>query len=245
MNKLKLSFLLSLSWMLSACVSEPTYELEETFSLPYANTAIVNSADPIKITLNDVNDSRCPSDVVCVWAGAVTTDLTLVYGDQELPVQLSLGLENNTSTASIGGSDQYTVELLNVTPYPVAATPTENEDYNAELVVHFDGQACTAQYAPQCGLKQITCVTTPCQPIYQTYSNSCKLELDNAELAFEGECGDIEGQSVPVKNDEPMACIEIYAPVCGIVSTDIKTYSNSCYAEVAGALIISDEHCTD
>lgn len=34
-------------------------------------------------------------------------------------------------------------------------------------------QMCTKEYAPVCGLVEIQCVTTPCDPIPQTFSNAC------------------------------------------------------------------------
>lgn len=239
----KLSVLASLAWIITGCVSEPVYELEETFSLPHSKTATVNSADPIRVTFDNVEDSRCPSDVVCVTAGSVTTDITLQYAGEEQAVQLALGTQQTSPTTAIGDDNQYTVELLSVSPYPETSTPTDTSQYSAELVVHFDPTVCSALYAPQCGLQQVTCITTPCQPVYKTFSNSCRLETENADFAFDGECGDIEGQAVPIKSEEPMACIEIYAPVCGIVGTEISRYSNGCYAEVAGALVIPDHHC--
>jgi len=42
------------------------------------------------------------------------------------------------------------------------------------------------------------------------------------------------------KIDPTAACIEIFDPVCGC---DGETYSNSCYAEIAGVTSFTDGEC--
>ncbi len=43
--------------------------------------------------------------------------------------------------------------------------------------------------APICGLKQIECITTPCEPIKRTYSNYCALKADSqAHFLHSGSC---------------------------------------------------------
>lgn len=71
--------------------------------------------------------------------------------------------------------------------------------------------ACTQQYEPVCGAKQVQCVTTPCYPVYETYGNSCMLGLDkNAYFIHEGEC--TEGETGPVIPPEP------YVPPKGCIA---------------------------
>jgi Kazal-type serine protease inhibitor domain len=41
----------------------------------------------------------------------------------------------------------------------------------------------------------------------------------------------------------PIFCTEQYAPVCGRVGAEYKTYSNSCLARAAGAKIVQDGRC--
>lgn len=51
--------------------------------------------------------------------------------------------------------------------------------------------ACTMEYAPVCGSVQVQCITAPCNPIKQTFSNSCMARASNATNLTIGECGDI------------------------------------------------------
>lgn len=51
-----------------------------------------------------------------------------------------------------------------------------------------DNQICTMEYAPVCGEQQVQCVTTPCDPIKQTYGNKCMANAANAKVLYEGEC---------------------------------------------------------
>ncbi len=50
--------------------------------------------------------------------------------------------------------------------------------------------ACTKEYKPVCASKPIVCVTTPCNPIQQTYSNRCVAGAEGATVLYEGSCRD-------------------------------------------------------
>lgn len=50
------------------------------------------------------------------------------------------------------------------------------------------GVACTAEYRPVCGQKQVVCITTPCNPVQQTYGNVCTARADSATVLYEGQC---------------------------------------------------------
>ena len=50
-------------------------------------------------------------------------------------------------------------------------------------------EVCTAIYQPVCGLVNVQCVTTPCPPIDQTFSNSCEAcKSPLVESYTEGAC---------------------------------------------------------
>lgn len=48
--------------------------------------------------------------------------------------------------------------------------------------------ACTKEYKPVCGAKPITCITAPCNPIEETFSNRCMMNAAGATLIKEGAC---------------------------------------------------------
>lgn len=48
---------------------------------------------------------------------------------------------------------------------------------------------CTMDYAPVCGVVEVQCVTTPCDPVSQTFSNSCSACSQGNVVSYtEGEC---------------------------------------------------------
>src|SRR3989344_645786 len=55
-----------------------------------------------------------------------------------------------------------------------------------------------------CGSKPIVCITTPCNPIQQTYGNRCTMEADGAKFLYEGQC----------KNERICPAIAYQRPIC-------------------------------
>lgn len=108
--------------------------LNTEFNLKYGQIADLQPGG-IEIKFSQViNDSRCPSKVICVWQGQVvigldilkygrkvsTLNLTLVPGRDSLPVQFL---------------DKYTVKLIQVSPYPSYGQQILLQDYIARIVV--------------------------------------------------------------------------------------------------------------
>ena len=51
-------------------------------------------------------------------------------------------------------------------------------------------EACTMQYEPVCGLVQVECITTPCNPVPETFGNGCSACGNDRVISYtEGECG--------------------------------------------------------
>jgi hypothetical protein len=88
------------------------------------------------------NDSRCPTQVSCVWEGAVTAvvDVTIA-GQPGKTVTLTIAgqdRETDESRAQVGG---YTIRLTALTPYPAEPQPIDQGDYVATVVVDKAGSA--------------------------------------------------------------------------------------------------------
>jgi hypothetical protein len=46
-------------------------------------------------------------------------------------------------------------------------------------------------------------------------------------------------------NPVPTVCTEQYVPVCGRVGTRLRSYSNACFARLAGAAVVAGGQCAD
>ena len=94
----------------------------------------------IKVT----DDSRCPSDVTCIWAGEVKVVLNItIDGEDSGETILTLGANNNDdqNVKNIGG---YYVKVIAVNPYPVSTKIIGQSDYIVTLIVNttIDEQVC-------------------------------------------------------------------------------------------------------
>lgn len=52
---------------------------------------------------------------------------------------------------------------------------------------------CTMEYAPVCGTVQVQCITTPCDPVRETFGNACMAGAAKATDITTGECAPIVG----------------------------------------------------
>jgi hypothetical protein len=91
----------------------------------------VAGVDDIKIEFwNVTEDSRCPTDVQCVWEGRVKIELRLSESDKTETVQLSPVSGEDTAEY-----DRLQIHLLEVNPAPVSTDELEISDYRIQLVV--------------------------------------------------------------------------------------------------------------
>jgi hypothetical protein len=103
----------------------------QPFSLRVNQTANIEPAGINVTFVNVTEDSRCPSDVECVWAGQVSivVDVSAPGGNSQLDLTLSGG---QSETKSFGN---YSIRLVDVQPYPVSTKEISLSDYVAMLVV--------------------------------------------------------------------------------------------------------------
>jgi len=111
----------------TAIVAEPGME----FSLPVGKTAVVNGNGP-RLTFNQVReDSRCPVDVTCVWAGDAKIEVTVSQnGSRDDTKVLSITSPNNEVR-----SGDLQIRLLDLAPTPRQADASQPRAYVARLVV--------------------------------------------------------------------------------------------------------------
>lgn len=82
----------------------------------------------MNVTFNTISeDSRCPEEVNCIWAGVAVANIT-VMGLATRPVTLSLATLDNTGRnyAKSAEFNGYTISLTDVTPFPTAQNGTKN-----------------------------------------------------------------------------------------------------------------------
>lgn len=84
----------------------------------------------IKVRFVEVSsDSRCPSDVNCIWAGNATVVIDLTYKDAK-PLTAKLNTFINPRDCEYAGN---TISLAGLAPYPDSKTSFEERDYTARL----------------------------------------------------------------------------------------------------------------
>ncbi len=112
--------------------------LDSKFQLEVGQTGFVESEN-IRITFLEVTaDSRCPSDVTCIWAGEVKVLVNIWKDDQDLGDSTLVGQAANDDQA-VKAFDGYSVSLLKVDPYPVSTQTIGPLDYTITLIVTSDG----------------------------------------------------------------------------------------------------------
>jgi hypothetical protein len=129
---MKLARLIPLLYLAaSACGTPTAVELDESFRLAIGETALVEEAN-FALTFRGVqNDSRCPSDVQCVWAGNAVVELVATRPDS---TQTTLGL-NTTTTPRETTFESFVVALEGLEPGTRANVPIEPSAYRAVLRV--------------------------------------------------------------------------------------------------------------
>lgn len=107
-----------------------TAPLDREFVLPFGQTATIENTD-VSITFELVTeDSRCPSNVACVWAGNARIVLAMSARGSRDTLPLNSTLDPKEAVRA-----GYRVRFVGLTPHPVAGRTTTAEEYRATLFV--------------------------------------------------------------------------------------------------------------
>lgn len=109
-------------------------KMAEEFTLALNQTAVIETEN-LAVTFTGVSeDSRCPSDVVCVWEGQARVSVRVDRAGAQLgEIELILRAGNlEMARETVGG---YVVQAVRLEPYPVSTAPIKAEQYRLTLVV--------------------------------------------------------------------------------------------------------------
>ncbi len=111
--------------------TEPNYaEIDTDLSL-YIGESVVIKNHEINLKFVDVlSDSRCPSDVECVWEGTVSLMINIEYNDQDLG-DFILNSSNLHKASFMG----YYVKFKELNPYPISTEIIQKSEYVATFSV--------------------------------------------------------------------------------------------------------------
>lgn len=105
--------------------------LDKEFTLKVGQTGFFE-LQKISITFNNViSDSRCPSDVVCIWAGDVQIDVSIKIQELE-PINIIMTDNKDRNHYEFFGLD---LILLKVEPYPISNKRTPPSNYTAKFII--------------------------------------------------------------------------------------------------------------
>jgi hypothetical protein len=134
MLKLRLSAAVVGVLAVQACASVDNVIVAEpgvAFSLPVGKTAALGGSTS-RITFREVReDSRCPANAVCIWAGDAKIEIVVTRGEGAGESKiLSLSPPNNE-----GRLGDLFVRFVGLAPYPGTFDPNTPRPYVAELVI--------------------------------------------------------------------------------------------------------------
>lgn len=111
-----------------------------TVTLKYGEETVINEI--IKIKFRGITeDSRCPMDAMCIWAGNAAAELEILTPDENLTEVLN----SNVLPQSIWVSG-IMIELIQVSPYPSTQIKINPEDYIITLDIKLADEAPQVNY---------------------------------------------------------------------------------------------------
>ena len=129
-------FLLSVLFFFSCAEDQNCVDaaIGEEISIQVFDTATYCSEN-LSITFNAYpNESRCPSNVTCIWAGFVEVELLINQKGKENVLKLST--EPNISGLPVQNKvGDYSIKLIDVMPYPATNIRIDPNEFRVVLLI--------------------------------------------------------------------------------------------------------------
>lgn len=106
--------------------------LDSEFDLKINQSAEIKSEDITVTFLNVTSDSRCPSDVTCIWQGQAGIEINLQKGEEDSTVSLSIGGDSSPEESIF---DMYLIQFMDLSPYPISTKNIQSEEYTATIKI--------------------------------------------------------------------------------------------------------------
>jgi len=100
---------------------------ESTFGINQLYTS-TDGRNTLQIT--EINDSRCPDGVECIWAGEVSLKGEWTGSGIKIPVEFSSVILEQQKVP-----DGFTIQIVDVKPYPKYGVVTKPEDFVITLLI--------------------------------------------------------------------------------------------------------------
>ncbi|HEY8110284.1 MAG TPA: hypothetical protein VIG05_05420 [Candidatus Nitrosotenuis sp.] len=104
-------------------------DISEPFTLKFNQGAMITFDNILVRFSNVTSDSRCPSDVTCIWQGEISVQVDVKKGNANFE---SIILGENNEIPIFG---KYVIQLLKVEPYPQSTHMIQPDEYIATLVI--------------------------------------------------------------------------------------------------------------
>ena len=119
--------------MIAAAFNQNAARLGKEFSVKAGQQLTLDGVDFQVKFVGVPQDSRCPADVNCIWAGNAEVALNLSYGT--CTTDLTLNTNDGPQTKQEGKVGDFRVKLVKLDPYPRSDKKIAPNDYVAMLVV--------------------------------------------------------------------------------------------------------------
>jgi hypothetical protein len=91
----------------------------------------IEISDNLNFIIEKVSDSRCPTGVICIWAGNVVLSFKIIQNTSQVDTMICDSYCHNNPFNLTG----YTWEILEVTPYPDIRKNIRQSDYKIKMLI--------------------------------------------------------------------------------------------------------------